>query len=231
MYGSIAAPYQQLKLNSMEKFTLLDGLVAPLDRANVDTDAIIPKQFLKSIKRTGFGPNLFDEWRYLDHGEPGQDNSHRPLNPDFVLNQPRYQGASILLTRKNFGCGSSREHAPWALSQFGFRAVVAPSFADIFFNNCYKNGLLPVVLTETQIDHLFDEVKAFPGFHLVIDLEKQIIGTSNGSFAYPFDIDAFRKYCLLNGFDDIGLTLQKSDKIRAFEERHLAAQPWLANTI
>ena len=165
----------------MDKFTILDGLVAPLDRANVDTDAIIPKQFLKSIKRTGFGPNLFDEWRYLDHGEPGQDNSRRPLNPDFVLNQPRYQGASILLARKNFGCGSSREHAPWALSQYGFRAVVAPSFADIFFNNCYKNGLLPVTLTEAQIDHLFNEVKAFPGFHLVIDLEKQIIGTSNGS--------------------------------------------------
>jgi len=215
----------------MEKFTVLDGLVAPLDRANVDTDAIIPKQFLKSIKRTGFGPNLFDEWRYLDVGQPGEDNSKRPLNQDFVLNQPRYQGASILLTRKNFGCGSSREHAPWALSQYGFRAVVAPSFADIFFNNCYKNGLLPVVLTESQIDHLFNEVKAFPGFHLVIDLEKQVIGTSNGAINYPFDIDAFRKYCMLNGFDDIGLTLQKADKIRAFEERHLASQPWLANTI
>jgi 3-isopropylmalate/(R)-2-methylmalate dehydratase small subunit len=215
----------------MEKFILLDGLVAPLDRANVDTDAIIPKQFLKSIKRTGFGPNLFDEWRYLDHGEPGQDNTRRPLNPDFVLNQPRYQGASILLTRKNFGCGSSREHAPWALSQFGFRAVIAPSFADIFFNNCYKNGLLPVVLTETQIDHLFDEVKAFPGFRLLIDLEKQIVTTTNGSVAYPFDIDAFRKYCLLNGFDDIGLTLKQADKIRAFEERHLTSKPWLANTI
>jgi len=215
----------------MEKFTVLDGLVAPLDRANVDTDAIIPKQFLKSIKRTGFGPNLFDEWRYLDVGQPGEDNSKRPLNQDFVLNQPRYQGASILLTRKNFGCGSSREHAPWALSQYGFRAVVAPSFADIFFNNCYKNGLLPVVLTESQIDHLFNEVKAFPGFHLVIDLEKQVISTSNGSTNYPFDIDAFRKYCMLNGFDDIGLTLQKADKIRAFEERHLASQPWLANTI
>jgi len=215
----------------MEKFTVLDGLVAPLDRANVDTDAIIPKQFLKSIKRTGFGPNLFDEWRYLDVGQPGEDNSNRPLNQDFVLNQPRYQGASILLTRKNFGCGSSREHAPWALSQYGFRAVVAPSFADIFFNNCYKNGLLPVVLTESQIDHLFNEVKAFPGFHLVIDLEKQVIGTTNGATNYPFDIDAFRKYCMLNGFDDIGLTLQKADKIRAFEERHLASQPWLANTI
>jgi 3-isopropylmalate/(R)-2-methylmalate dehydratase small subunit len=215
----------------MEKFTLLDGLVAPLDRANVDTDAIIPKQFLKSIKRTGFGPNLFDEWRYLDQGEPGKDNSGRPLNTDFVLNQPRYQGASILLTRKNFGCGSSREHAPWALGQYGFRAIIAPSFADIFFNNCYKNGLLPVVLTELQIDHLFDEVKAFPGFKLVIDLEKQIVSTTSGSASYPFDIDAFRKYCLLNGFDDIGLTLQQSDKIHAYEERHLAAQPWLSNTI
>lgn len=215
----------------MEKFTLLDGLVAPLDRANVDTDAIIPKQFLKSIKRTGFGPNLFDEWRYLDQGEPGKDNANRPLNPDFVLNQARYQGASILLTRKNFGCGSSREHAPWALDQYGFRAIIAPSFADIFFNNCYKNGLLPVVLSEPQIDRLFNEVKAFPGFRLVIDLEKQIVTTTQGSIAYPFEIDAFRKYCLLNGFDDIGLTLQKADSIRAFEERHLAAQPWLANTI
>lgn len=215
----------------MEKFTLLDGLVAPLDRANVDTDAIIPKQFLKSIKRSGFGPNLFDEWRYLDQGEPGKDNSNRPLNPDFVLNQARYQGASILLTRKNFGCGSSREHAPWALDQYGFRAILAPSFADIFFNNCYKNGLLPVVLSEAQIDHLFNEVKAFPGFRLVIDLEKQIVTTTQGSIAYPFEIDAFRKYCLLNGFDDIGLTLQKADSIRTFEERHLAAQPWLANTI
>jgi len=215
----------------MEKFTVLDGLVAPLDRANVDTDAIIPKQFLKSIKRTGFGPNLFDEWRYLDVGQPGQDNSNRPLNQDFVLNQPRYQGASILLTRKNFGCGSSREHAPWALSQYGFRAILAPSFADIFFNNCYKNGLLPIVLSESQIDHLFDEVKAFPGFRLVIDLEKQVVSTTNGSTSYPFEIDAFRKYCMLNGLDDIGLTLQKADKIRAFEERHLAAQPWLSNTI
>ncbi len=215
----------------MDKFTIHTGLVAPLDRANVDTDAIIPKQFLKSIQRTGFGPNLFDEWRYLDHGEPGKDNSQRPLNPDFVLNQPRYQGASILLTRKNFGCGSSREHAPWALEQFGFRAVVAPSFADIFFNNCYKNGLLPVVLSEAQIDGLFDEVKAFPGFRLVIDLEKQLLSTVNGSATYPFEVDAFRKYCMLNGLDDIGLTLQQADKIRAFEERHLTAQPWLANTI
>jgi len=215
----------------MNKFTLLDGLVAPLDRANVDTDAIIPKQFLKSIKRTGFGPNLFDEWRYLDHGEPGMDNSKRPLNPDFVLNQPRYQGAAILLARKNFGCGSSREHAPWALDQFGFRAVIAPSFADIFFNNCYKNGLLPIKLTEGEVDQLFNEVKAFPGYRLIVNLEQQTVSTANGSSVFSFDIDAFRKFCLLNGLDDIGLTLQKADKIRAFEERHLAAQPWLANTI
>jgi 3-isopropylmalate/(R)-2-methylmalate dehydratase small subunit len=215
----------------MNKFTLLDGLVAPLDRANVDTDAIIPKQFLKSIKRSGFGPNLFDEWRYLDHGEPGVDNSKRPLNPDFVLNQPRYHGASILLARKNFGCGSSREHAPWALEQFGFRAIIAPSFADIFFNNCYKNGLLPIKLLETEVDQLFDEVKAFPGYKLIVDLEKQIVSTSNGSSVFPFEIDAFRKFCMINGLDDIGLTLKKADKIRAFEERHLAAQPWLANTI
>ena len=215
----------------MEKFTLLDGLVAPMDRANVDTDAIIPKQFLKSIKRSGFGPNLFDEWRYLDHGEPGMDNSQRPLNPDFVLNQQRFQGASILLARKNFGCGSSREHAPWALEQYGFRAIIAPSFADIFFNNCYKNGLLPIVLTEVQVQQLFDQVKAFPGYRLIIDLEKQIVTTANASLTFPFDIDEFRKYCLLNGLDDIGLTLRQSDKIRAFEERHIAAQPWLANTI
>jgi 3-isopropylmalate/(R)-2-methylmalate dehydratase small subunit len=215
----------------MNKFTLLDGLVAPLDRANVDTDAIIPKQFLKSIQRTGFGPNLFDEWRYLDQGEPGIDNTRRPLNPDFVLNQARYQGASILLTRKNFGCGSSREHAPWALEQYGFRAVIAPSFADIFFNNCYKNGLLPIVLTEAQIDHLFNEVKVFPGFRLIVDLDAQRVGTSNGSASYPFEIDQFRKYCLLNGLDDIGLTLRHADKIHAYEEHHLAAQPWLRNTI
>lgn len=215
----------------MEKFTVLDGLVAPMDRANVDTDAIIPKQFLKSIKRSGFGPNLFDEWRYLDHGEPGQDNSKRPLNPDFVLNQARYQGASILLARKNFGCGSSREHAPWALEQYGFRAVIAPSFADIFFNNCFKNGLLPIVLSEQNIDHLFNEVKAFPGYRLIVDLDRQLVSTSNGSASYAFDVDAFRKYCLLNGLDDIGLTLRQSDKIRAFEERHIATQPWLVNTI
>lgn len=215
----------------MNKFTHLDGLVAPLDRANVDTDAIIPKQFLKSIKRTGFGPNLFDEWRYLDQGEPGKDNSQRPLNPDFVLNQPRYQGASVLLTRKNFGCGSSREHAPWALDQYGFRAVIAPSFADIFFNNCYKNGLLPIALSEMEVDKLFDEVKAFPGFRLLVDLEQQTVSTSNGSTVYHFEIDSFRKHCLLNGLDDIGLTLQQADMIKNFEERHIAHFPWLANTI
>jgi len=215
----------------MEKFTVHEGLVAPLDRANVDTDAIIPKQFLKSIRRTGFGPNLFDEWRYLDHGEPGQDCSSRPLNPDFVLNQPRYQDASILLARKNFGCGSSREHAPWALQQYGFRAIVAPSFADIFFNNCYKSGLLPIVLTEAQIDQLFNEVKAFAGFKLVVDLENQVLRTPDGRIGFEFAIDDFRKYCLLNGLDDIGLTLRHADEIRAFEERHLARQPWLANTI
>ena len=215
----------------MNKFTLLDGLVAPLDRANVDTDAIIPKQFLKSIKRTGFGPNLFDEWRYLDAGEPGKDNSQRPLNPDFILNQPRYAGAAILLTRKNFGCGSSREHAPWALEQYGFRAVIAPSFADIFFNNCYKNGLLPIVLPELEIDKLFDEVKAFPGFKLVVDLAQQTVATSSGSKVLPFEIDAFRKHCMLNGLDDIGLTLQQADAIHNFEDRHIANFPWLANTI
>ena len=202
-----------------------------MDRANVDTDAIIPKQFLKSILRTGFGPNLFDEWRYLDHGEPGIDNSGRPLNPDFVLNQARYQGASILLARKNFGCGSSREHAPWALDQYGFRCVIAPSFADIFYNNCFKNGLLPIVLPEAQIDRLFHDVKAFPGFHLVVDLAAQVVTSSDGSLVMPFEVDAFRKFCLLNGLDEIGLTLRQADKIRAFEERHLAAQPWLANTI
>ena len=215
----------------MDKFTVHEGVVAPLDRANVDTDAIIPKQFLKSIRRTGFGPNLFDEWRYLDHGEPGQDCSTRPVNPDFVLNQPRYAGASILLARKNFGCGSSREHAPWALQQYGFRAIVAPSFADIFFNNCYKSGLLPIVLTEAQIDQLFDEVKAFSGFKLTVDLENQVLRSSDGRIGFPFPIDDFRKYCLLNGLDDIGLTLRHADDIRAFEQGHLAAQPWLANTI
>lgn len=229
-----ARPAKLLKTrvrNKMKKFSLLDGIVAPLDRANVDTDAIIPKQFLKSIKRSGFGDNLFDEWRYLDHGEPGQDNSSRPLNPDFVLNQTRYQGASILLTRKNFGCGSSREHAPWALEQFGFRAIIAPSFADIFFNNCYKNGLLPIVLAESTVDHLFNEVKAFPGFRLHVDLERQLVLTSNNSAQYSFEIDGSRKYCMLNGLDDIGLTLKHAEKIRSFEERHIVEQPWLANEI
>ncbi|WP_176157347.1 3-isopropylmalate dehydratase small subunit [Burkholderia multivorans] len=214
----------------MEKFTVHTGVVAPLDRENVDTDAIIPKQFLKSIKRTGFGPNAFDEWRYLDHGEPGQDNSKRPLNPDFVLNQPRYQGASILVTRKNFGCGSSREHAPWALQQYGFRAIIAPSFADIFFNNCFKNGLLPIVLTEQQVDHLINETVAFNGYQLTIDLEAQVVRTPDGR-DYSFEITAFRKYCLLNGFDDIGLTLRHADKIRQFEAERLAKQPWLNNKL
>jgi 3-isopropylmalate/(R)-2-methylmalate dehydratase small subunit len=211
----------------MDKFIVHTGVVAPLDRENVDTDAIIPKQFLKSIKRTGFGPNAFDEWRYLDHGEPGQDNSKRPLNPDFVLNQPRYQGASILLTRQNFGCGSSREHAPWALQQYGFRAIIAPSFADIFYNNCFKNGLLPIVLTEQQVDHLFNETFAFNGFELTVDLDKQVVRTKDGSAEYPFEVAAFRKYCLLNGFDDIGLTLRHADKIRQFEAERVAKQPWL----
>jgi len=212
----------------MEPFRIVTGLVAPLDRANVDTDAIIPKQFLKSIKRSGFGPNLFDAWRYLDRGEPGVDNSRRPRNPDFVLNEPRYQGASILLTRQNFGCGSSREHAPWALLDYGFRALIAPSYADIFFNNCFKNGVLPIVLTESEVGRLFDAVKAFPGFKLVIDLERQRVGTADGSMTFGFDIDPFRKHCLVNGLDDIGLTLQHADAIREFEARHLADQPWLA---
>ncbi len=210
----------------MDKFTVHTGVVAPLDRENVDTDAIIPKQFLKSIKRTGFGPNAFDEWRYLDHGEPGQDNSKRPLNPDFVLNQPRYQGASVLLARKNFGCGSSREHAPWALQQYGFRALIAPSFADIFYNNCFKNGVLPIVLTEQQVDHLFNETYAFNGYQLTIDLDAQVVRAPDGR-EYPFEVAAFRKYCLLNGFDDIGLTLRHADKIRQFEAERLAKQPWL----
>jgi 3-isopropylmalate/(R)-2-methylmalate dehydratase small subunit len=210
----------------MQAFTTHKGLVAPLDRENVDTDLIIPKQFLKSIKRSGFGPNLFDELRYLDHGEPGMDNSKRPLNPDFVLNQPRYQGASILLARKNFGCGSSREHAPWALSQFGFRAIIAPSYADIFFNNSFKNGLLPIVLPELQVSRLFDEVKAFVGYQLRIDLERQVVITQDDR-ELSFDIQPFRKHCLLNGLDDIALTLEKSDLIRSFEAERLARHPWL----
>jgi len=210
----------------MNKFTLLDGVVAPLDRANVDTDAIIPKQFLKSIKRSGFGPNLFDEWRYLDHGEPGMDNSRRPLNPDFVLNQPRYRGAQILLARENFGCGSSREHAPWALEDYGFRAIIAPSFADIFFNNCFKNGLLPIRLDAEKVDALFKAVEATPGYRLKIDLEHQSIIAPDGT-VYRFEVEAFRKHCLLNGLDDIGLTMQHVDEIKAFEVRHRAEQPWL----
>jgi 3-isopropylmalate/(R)-2-methylmalate dehydratase small subunit len=214
----------------MDKFTVHKGLVAPLDRENVDTDAIIPKQFLKSIKRTGFGPNLFDEWRYKDVGQPGQDNSRRPLNPDFVLNQPRYQGASILLARRNFGCGSSREHAPWALTQYGFRAVIAPSFADIFFNNCYKNGLLPVALTEAQVEQLFNETNAFNGYQLTIDLDKQVVLTPSGT-GFEFDIAPFRKYCMLNGFDDVALTLRHADKIKAFEAERVAKMPWLNNRL
>jgi 3-isopropylmalate/(R)-2-methylmalate dehydratase small subunit len=210
----------------MEAFTIHEGLVAPLDRENVDTDLIIPKQFLKSIKRSGFGPNLFDELRYLDHGEPGMDNSKRPLNPEFVLNQPRYQGASVLLARKNFGCGSSREHAPWALTQYGFKAIIAPSYADIFFNNSFKNGLLPIVLSELEVGRLFDEVRAFNGYKLRIDLERQVVITADGR-ELGFEVDAFRKYCLLNGFDDIGLTLRRSDQIRTFEAERLARHPWL----
>ncbi len=214
----------------MQKFTLHQGLVAPMDRENVDTDAIIPKQFLKSIRKTGFGPNLFDEWRYLDHGEPGQDPASRKPNPDFVLNQPRYQGASILLARKNFGCGSSREHAPWALDQYGFRAIIAPSFADIFFNNSFKNGLLPIQLPESTVDALFNEALAFPGFTLTIDLERQVIIRPQGE-EIGFEVQAFRKFCLLNGFDDIGLTLRHADTIRSFEAQRLAQKPWLARSM
>jgi 3-isopropylmalate/(R)-2-methylmalate dehydratase small subunit len=211
----------------LQAFTVHQGLVAPMDRENVDTDAIIPKQFLKSILRSGFGPNLFDEWRYLDHGEPGQDLATRRPNPDFVLNQPRYRGASILLVRRNFGCGSSREHAPWALQQYGFRALIGPSFADIFFNNCFKNGLLPVVLPESQVARLFDEVAAFPGYALTIDLPRQVVVLPGGE-ELPFDVQPWRKHCLIGGLDDIGLTLRHAEKIRAFEEKRLAAKPWLA---
>ena len=214
----------------MQKFNLHTGLVAPMDRENVDTDAIIPKQFLKSIRKTGFGPNLFDEWRYLDHGEPGQDPTTRRPNPDFVLNQPRYAGASILLARKNFGCGSSREHAPWALDQYGFRSIIAPSFADIFFNNSFKNGLLPIVLPEATVDQLFNEALAFPGFTLTVDLERQVVVRPQGE-EIPFEVQAFRKFCLQNGFDDIGLTLRQADKIRAFEAQRLAQKPWLARSM
>ncbi|MCZ7565111.1 MAG: 3-isopropylmalate dehydratase small subunit [Burkholderiales bacterium] len=211
----------------MEKFTVHIGLVAPLDRANVDTDAIIPKQFLKSIKRSGFGPNLFDAWRYRDIGEPGRDNAARPLNPDFVLNQPRCRGASILLARANFGCGSSREHAPWALLDFGFRAVIAPSFGEIFQNNSFKNGLLPIVLAEREVDTLFHDVAAFPGFRLAIDLDRQSVATVDGGRVMRFEIDPFRKHCLLNGLDEIGLTLRHAGEIRAFEAKRRAEQPWL----
>jgi len=214
----------------MTPFRVHQGRVAPLDRENVDTDAIIPKQFLKSIRRSGFGPNLFDEWRYLDRGEPGQDPASRRPNPDFVLNQPRYQGASILLARRNFGCGSSREHAPWALEQYGFRALIAPSYADIFFNNCFKNGLLPIVLPESQVAALFDEVNAFVGYELTIDLERQVILKPDGN-SLSFDVEPFRKYCLLGGYDDIGLTLRHADKIRAFEAERLLKKPWLARSI
>jgi 3-isopropylmalate/(R)-2-methylmalate dehydratase small subunit len=210
----------------MQKFNLLKGLVAPMDRENVDTDAIIPKQFLKSIRKTGFGPHLFDADRYLDTGYPGMDLSTRKPNPNFVLNQPRYQGASILIARKNFGCGSSREHAPWALDQYGFRAIIAPSYADIFFNNCFKNGLLPIVLPEAEISRLFDEVNAFVGYQLTIDLDHQIIIKPDGT-ELAFDVQAFRKYCLLNGLDDIGLTLRYAEKIKLFEAERLAKQPWL----
>ena len=211
----------------MQKFTRMEGLVAPLDRANVDTDAIIPKQFLKSIKRSGFGVHLFDAWRYLDHGEPGMDLATRKPNPDFVLNQPRYKGASILVARKNFGCGSSREHAPWALDDYGFRAVIAPSYADIFYNNCFKNGLLPIVLTETQVERIFHDVAAFPGFRLVVDLNAQTVSYSDGSQVFGFEVDASRRHSLLNGLDEIGHTLQHAIEIKAFEAKRRIEQPWL----
>ena len=211
----------------MDAFTVHKGLVAPMDRDNVDTDAIIPKQFLKSIERSGFGQNLFDAWRYLDPGEPGQDPASRKPNPDFVLNQARYAGASVLLARSNFGCGSSREHAPWALQQYGFRALIAPSYADIFFNNCFKNGILPMQLPEAQVSRLFDEVLAFPGYQLTVDLPRQVVVKPDGS-ELPFDVQPFRKYFLVNGFDDIGLTLRHKDKIKAFEAERLARLPWLA---
>ncbi|NJS36005.1 MAG: 3-isopropylmalate dehydratase small subunit [Brachymonas sp.] len=214
----------------MNKFTIHQGLVAPIDRENVDTDAIIPKQFLKRISKSGFGDNLFDAERFLDTGEPYSKLADRKINPNFVLNQQRYQGASILLARKNFGCGSSREHAPWAIEQYGFRALIAPSYADIFFNNCFKNGLLPIVLPEATVAKLFDETAAFPGFKLTIDLDRQIVqGSQLGDL--PFEVNAFRKYCLLNGFDDIGLTLRQSEKIKAFEAERLATKPWLATTL
>jgi 3-isopropylmalate/(R)-2-methylmalate dehydratase small subunit len=210
----------------MQKFETLTGLVVPLDRANVDTDAIIPKQYLKSIKRTGFGPNLFDDWRYLDPGEPGMDHSKRRINPEFVLNQPRYQGAQVLLARDNFGCGSSREHAPWALDDYGIRAIIAPSYADIFYNNSFKNGLLPIVLDRAHVDRLFQECEATPGYRLTIDLAAQTVTTPSGA-SFAFEVEAFRKHCLLNGLDDIGLTLQHVDEIRAYEARRKQESPWL----
>ena len=210
----------------MDKFEIHKGLVVPLDRANVDTDAIIPKQFLKSIKRSGFGPNLFDDWRYLDTGEPGMDNSKRPVNPDFVLNLPRYKGGSVLIARDNFGCGSSREHAPWALLDYGFRVVIAPSYADIFFNNCFKNGILPIVLSEKEVDDLFKAVEAKEGYTLTVDLPAQKVKTPDGK-EYAFEVDAFRKHCLINGLDDIGLTLQHVDDIKAYEARRKQETPWL----
>ncbi len=211
----------------MKKFTIHQGLVAPIDRENVDTDAIIPKQFLKRISKVGFGDNLFDAERFLDTGEPYSKLADRKINPNFVLNQSRYQGASVLLARKNFGCGSSREHAPWAIEQYGFRALIAPSYADIFFNNCFKNGLLPIVLPEATVAKLFDEVNAFPGYQLTLDLDKQLVIKGDGE-SIPFEVNAFRKYCLINGFDDIGLTLRHSEKIKAFEAARLATKPWLA---
>jgi 3-isopropylmalate/(R)-2-methylmalate dehydratase small subunit len=210
----------------MKAFTVHQGVVAPMDRANIDTDMIIPKQFLKSIKRSGFGPNLFDELRYLDEGQPDADNSGRPLNPDFVLNQPRYAGASVLLARENFGCGSSREHAPWALEDFGFRAIIAPSYADIFYNNSFKNGLLPIVLDEETVDRLFKETEASEGYQLTVDLENQKVVTPSGE-EIAFEVDDFRRHCLLNGLDDIGLTLQDADEIKAYEEKRRASSPWL----
>ena len=214
----------------MEKFVRQEGLVAPMDRANVDTDAIIPKQFLKSIKRTGFGENLFDAWRFLDVGEPGKDPRTRRVNPDFVMNYPQYQGATILLARKNFGCGSSREHAPWALQQFGFQALIAPSYGDIFFNNCFKNGMLPIRLAEHQVAKLFDDVAAFVGYRLTIDLERQVVVTPDGA-DLAFEVEPFRKFCLLGGYDDIALTLRHADAIRDFEAERLLKQPWLAATV
>ena len=214
----------------MKKFTTHTGVVAPLDRVNVDTDMIIPKQFLKSIKRSGFGPNLFDELRYLDEGQPDQDCSGRPLNPEFVLNKPEYAGASVLLARNNFGCGSSREHAPWALDDYGFRAVIAPSYADIFFNNCFKNGLLPIILTDVEVEELFQAVAAAPGMSLTVDLANQKVISPNGK-EYSFDVDGFRKHCLLNGLDDIGLTLEHADDIRAYEAKRRAEAPWLFDAI